>query len=79
MLFLGGKKSSQTINKVTQFLKLIKKDEARVLYKKNEILPFDNSEDLIFLCEKNITPLFCFSKSSKKRPNSLIFGRIFEA
>jgi len=40
--------------------------------------PFDNVENVEYLCKKNDTSLFCFGSASKKRPFRLVLGRMFE-
>lgn len=77
-LFLRATKISEKIDKVTKFLYFLKKENSRKLNKKNEIHPFENKENLLFLAEKNLCPLFCFGTHSKKRMNNLIFGRIYD-
>lgn len=62
-----------------QFLKSIKQSEQVFLQKKNEIHPFENTENLVYLCEKNLSPMFCFGNHSKKKADHLIFGRIFDS
>lgn len=76
-LFLRATKISDKIDQVTKFLYFLKKENSQKLHKKNEIHPFENKENLIFLAEKNLCPLFCFGTHSKKRANNLIFGRIY--
>ena len=46
---------------------------------KNEIHPFENTENLVSLCEKNLSPLFCFGNHSKKKSDHLIIGRLFDS
>lgn len=44
--------------------------------KKNDILPFENIGPVEGFCRKFNASLFAFASSNKKRPNSIIFGKI---
>ena len=46
--------------------------------RKNDFLPFDDTTSLEFLSVKNESPLFAFASHTKKRPNNLILGRMFD-
>lgn len=60
-------------------MKHIKFDEGKFLQRKNDLKLFEDDEKLIFIAEKNMCPHFCFGSQSKKRPNSITFGRIFNS
>jgi ribosome production factor 2 len=76
--FLRGKNTSQTVNKVLQDLYRLKKPNAILLSKNNDILPFEGAAPLEFLSSKNDSSLFAMVSHSKKRPNNLVIGRMFD-
>lgn len=55
----------------------MKKPFCRLLSKKNNIRPFDDVNSLEFLSQKNDCSLFLVGSHSKKRPQNLIMGRLF--
>ena len=57
---------------------MLKKPDALHLTKKNKILPFEDPSPLEFLSSSNDCSLFAFASHSKKRPNNLILGRMFD-
>jgi len=77
-LFIRGAKSSQTINTLLRDLYMLKKPEALHLTRKNNILPFEDPSTLEFLSRVNDASLFAFGSHSKKRPNNLVLGRMFD-
>ena len=76
-LFLN-RKTSEKLKQVTSFLYALKKDFSKKLQKKNDFHPFEETKNLVFLCEKNICPIFTFCNHTKKRPNTITFGRIYD-
>jgi ribosome production factor 2 len=46
--------------------------------KRNSIHPFENTENLEFLSQKNDASFFCIASHSKKRPNNLTLVRMFD-
>ncbi|XP_067272726.1 ribosome production factor 2 homolog isoform X2 [Pseudorasbora parva] len=46
--------------------------------KKNMVRPFEDSTALEFFSKKSDCSLFLFGSHNKKRPNNLIFGRMFD-
>ncbi|GJQ74812.1 hypothetical protein Trydic_g21650 [Trypoxylus dichotomus] len=77
-LFLQGRKSSEKVRKLLSDLYDIKKPDARKLSKKNDITIFENAVPVEELCRKNETPLFVFGSHNKKRPDNIVFGRMFD-
>merc|ERR1711935_94770 len=77
-LFMKGTKSSNTISKLFDTFFRVVREGSRILSKNNDVLPFEDPSKVEFLTNKNLCPLFIFGNNTKKRPNNLIFGRIFE-
>lgn len=77
-LFIEGKKCSGEVKQALKDLYQLKKPLAKVLTRNNDILPFENAQPLEFLADKNECSLFMFGSTSKKRPNNLIMGRMYE-
>eukprot|EP00993_Chasmostoma_nieuportense_P001293 NODE_2187_length_1256_cov_127.437555_g2079_i0.p1 GENE.NODE_2187_length_1256_cov_127.437555_g2079_i0~~NODE_2187_length_1256_cov_127.437555_g2079_i0.p1 ORF type:complete len:363 (-),score=107.21 NODE_2187_length_1256_cov_127.437555_g2079_i0:105-1193(-) len=77
-LFIKGPHSSDLVNKTMQSLYMLKKPHAVQLQKKNEWYPFETTKHLEFLTFKNDTSLFMFGSSQKKRPHSIVIGRMFD-
>ena len=50
---------------------------SKLMTKKNELHPFDDQNSLEFLSKKNDCSLFALASDSKKRPNNIIMGRLF--
>ena len=55
----------------------MKKPFCKLLSKKNNIRPFDDVNTLEFFSQKNDCSLFLVGSHSKKRPQNLIMGRLF--
>ncbi|XP_017482002.1 PREDICTED: ribosome production factor 2 homolog [Rhagoletis zephyria] len=78
MLFVDGRKCGGDIKSCMKDLQQLRKPLLKVLNRKNDITPFDDPSSLEFLTMKNDCALFAFGSTSKKRPNNLVLGRIFE-
>lgn len=76
-LFIKGRKSSQTLNLIWDELIKFRRDELEKYSRKNDILPFENIEDVQHFCQKQDCSLFLFFSHNKRRPNNLIFGRLY--
>ncbi|MEE6476037.1 hypothetical protein FKM82_010947 [Ascaphus truei] len=77
MLIKGGNAN----NTVTQSLKdiyALKKPYGVLYKKKNMTRPFDDQTSLEFFSKKSDCSLFIFGSHNKKRPNNLVFGRMFD-
>ncbi|XP_055702231.1 ribosome production factor 2 homolog [Phlebotomus papatasi] len=77
-LILEGRKCSGEIKSALKDLYHLKKPQAKCLSRQNEITPFDDEIPLLQLAQKNECSLFMFGSTSKKRPNNLILGRLYE-
>lgn len=56
----------------------LKKPDAQMMTKKNEIRPFEDITPIEKFATKLNAPLFMFTSHNKKRPNNLVMGRMFE-
>lgn len=77
-LFLKGHSTSQIVNDVLHDLSALKKPHSIMLTKKNKILPFEDISSLEFISKKNDASMFVLGNHTKKRPNNLIIGRMFD-
>ncbi|XP_059619529.1 ribosome production factor 2 homolog [Phlebotomus argentipes] len=77
-LILEGRKCSGDIKAALKDLYNLKKPLAKRLSRSNEITPFEDEIPLQQLAEKNECSMFMFGSTSKKRPNNLILGRLYE-
>lgn len=77
-LLLEGRKCSGDIKSALKDVYQLKKPLCKKLTRSNDITPFDDTSSLQFLVDRNDCSLFMFGSSSKKRPDNLVLGRIFE-
>ncbi|XP_030374964.1 ribosome production factor 2 homolog [Scaptodrosophila lebanonensis] len=78
MVFLDGRKCGGNVKQCMKDLQQLKKPLVKVLNRKNDITPFDDPSSLEFLAMKNDAAQFAFGSTSKKRPDNIVLGRIFE-
>ncbi|TPX32678.1 hypothetical protein SmJEL517_g04183 [Synchytrium microbalum] len=76
-LFLKGTSTSQTVTTALKDLYQLKRPNGVLFSRKNNLHPFDDIRPLEFFCEKSDAALFSFASHSKKRPNNLVMGRMF--
>jgi ribosome production factor 2 len=76
-MILKGHHTSETITDVLQDFGKLLKPNCVVLDRKNEILPFEDSNSIEFLSQKNDTSLFILGSHTKKRPNNLVMVKFF--
>ncbi|KAM9840384.1 ribosome production factor 2 homolog [Aulostomus maculatus] len=77
MIMKGGN-TSQTVTQALKDIYSLKKPNAVLYKKKNISRPFEDSTSLEFFSKKTDCSLFLFGSHNKKRPNNLIFGRLFD-
>ncbi|KAK0503834.1 Brix domain-containing protein [Armillaria luteobubalina] len=83
-IFVKGTHTGEVLNGVMKDLMALKQPAAISFSKKNDIHPFDSSSSstsassLEFWANKNDASLFLVGQSNKKRPNSLIFVRMYD-
>jgi len=77
-LLLKGPSSSQIMNTVLKDLHTLKKPWAKPFTKRNMTRPFEDPSSVEFLCKANDASLFSYVSHSKKRPQNLVIGRLFD-
>ncbi|XP_076026662.1 ribosome production factor 2 homolog [Genypterus blacodes] len=77
MIMKGGN-TSLTVSQALKDIYSLKKPSAVMYKKKNITRPFEDSTSLEFFSKKSDCSLFLFGSHNKKRPNNLIFGRLFD-
>ncbi|XP_035900440.1 ribosome production factor 2 homolog [Anopheles stephensi] len=77
-LIMEGRKCSNDIRQALRDLNLLKKPNSRMMRRNNDVTPFEDATLLEHLAKTNDCHLFLFGSSSKKRPNNLVMGRIYD-
>ena len=78
-MIIKGVKTNALVKEFLQDIISLKKPFCKLLMKRNDIVPFEQSgmDSFQFLSQKNECSLFLFGQSLKKRKNSVVFGRLF--
>lgn len=76
-LFVKGRKSCMVLNKVYDDLATFRYKEVVKFTRTNDTVPFESVEEIEKFCSKQNCSLFVFFNHNKKRPNNMIFGRLF--
>ncbi|KAJ3619621.1 hypothetical protein MTP99_005286 [Tenebrio molitor] len=76
-LFFQGRRSSEKLRRLSKDLFDLKKPDAQMLTKKNDITVFENVTPVEAFCKKHESPVFVMTSHSKKRPDNLVIGRMF--
>jgi|UniRef100_A0AC35FN57 ribosome production factor 2 len=77
-LAIHGAKTSPILNEVLEYLYLLKKPLSQHLRRHNAMHLFEDETLLEKFSAKFDASLFAFGSHQKKRPNTLIFGRMFD-
>lgn len=77
-LLLKGPSSSQMMNNVLKDLYTLKKPAAKLFTRRNMTRPFEDPSSVEFMCKANDASLFSYISHSKKRPQNLVMGRLFD-
>lgn len=77
-LFLKGGNTSITVSQGLKELYMLKKHNAVMYKRKNILRPFEDETPLEFFSKKSDASLFMFGSHSKKRPDNLVLGRMFD-
>jgi len=78
VLLIRGGKTSPVILQCLKDLYLLKKPLVCQMHRKNPFHLFDDDTGLEKFTEKFDASLFLFGSNSKKRPDNLVFGRMFD-
>jgi len=76
-LWMRGTSTSEVITAILKDLHDLKKPDSTNFSRRNEKRPFEDETSVEFLCQKNECSMFGFGSHSKKRPNNLVLGRLF--
>ena len=79
LICIRGKKTNEVVLNALKDLHKLKKPHCRLFSRKNDVRPFEDAESVQFLCNKNNSAHFAVASHSKKRPQNLIIGRIFNS
>ncbi|XP_017878376.1 ribosome production factor 2 homolog [Ceratina calcarata] len=77
-LCFKGKNTSQIVVDFMKNLYHLKKPDAQMMQKKNDILPFEDVTPIEKFAVKYNAPLFMMALHNKKRPHNLVMGRMYE-
>lgn len=80
-IFVRGGHTSEVVTQFLSELSLLKKPLS-VMYRrkrKDTIRPFEEESEIEALAQKTDSSLFMFGSHSKKRPNNIVLGRLFDA
>ena len=76
-VFLRGSSTSNEITQILKDLHDLKKPISRYLPERLDKNPTQGTESIETICEKNGASMFGFGSSTKRRPNHLILGRLY--
>ncbi|XP_066251915.1 ribosome production factor 2 homolog [Euwallacea similis] len=76
-ILFKGRKTSDKVRKVLKDIYNIKKPDAEMLSRNNDITIFENATPVEAFCKKHDCGLFMLGSHSKKRPDNLVVGRMF--
>ncbi|ODN81668.1 hypothetical protein L202_02067 [Cryptococcus amylolentus CBS 6039] len=77
-IFVRGQATSDMVRNTMKELYALKRPQAINFSRKNDIHPFEDAASLEFFAGKNDASLFVTGMHSKKRPNNLVFTRMFD-
>lgn len=77
-VLMQGKNTSDVVRHCMRDFYALKKQDSVHLSRKNDILPFEDILPVERMAQKHDCSLFSFVTHSKKRPNNLILGRMFD-
>ncbi|CAD6583973.1 MAG: rRNA-binding ribosome biosynthesis protein rpf2, partial [Tremellales sp. Tagirdzhanova-0007] len=77
-IFVRGSQTSESVRMAMKDLYALKRPNAINFSRKNDIHPFDDASSLEFFAGKNDASQFVTGLHSKKRPNDLVFTRMFD-
>uniref|UniRef100_A0A8D0AG92 Ribosome production factor 2 homolog n=1 Tax=Sander lucioperca TaxID=283035 RepID=A0A8D0AG92_SANLU len=78
MIMKGGNTNQTVTQALKDIVSSLMMHSVRQTSKKNITRPFEDSTSLEFFSKKTDCSLFLFGSHNKKRPNNLVFGRLFD-
>jgi len=76
-IIFKGRRTSDKVRNALKDLYDLKKPDAKILSHRNDVTIFENAAPVEQICRKHETPLFIIGSHSKKRPDNLVVGRMF--
>lgn len=76
-LLLQGRKTSETVRKLIKDIYDLKKPDSLLLSKKHDVTIFEDSTPVETFCKRYEAPMFIMGSHSKKRPNNIVLGRVY--
>lgn len=76
-LFLHGIKTGEFMRKCIKDIYALKRQDSKLLQSQDQLLPFEDILPVERLAHEHDASLFAYATHSKKRPNNLILGRMF--
>ncbi|KAL1505527.1 hypothetical protein ABEB36_005072 [Hypothenemus hampei] len=76
-IFFKGRKSSEKVRRVLRDIFDLKKPDAQMLSRNNDVTIFENATPVEAFCRKHDCGLFMMGSHSKKRPDNIVVGRMF--
>jgi ribosome production factor 2 len=77
-LLLEGRKVSVAVKEFLKDICIFKKPNCKMLSRNNDITPFEDQNPLEILAKKSDCHLFVFGSHSKKRPDNIVMGRVYD-
>ncbi|XP_073993489.1 ribosome production factor 2-like protein Non3 [Rhodnius prolixus] len=77
-LFFKGRKGNEILTSCLRDLYHLKKPDALMLGGKHDILPFESTTQIEAFSKKYDSSLFFFGTHTKKRPNNIVLGRLYD-
>ncbi|KZT66667.1 Brix-domain-containing protein [Daedalea quercina L-15889] len=77
-IFVKGTHTGEKVNAVMKEMMALKQPNAISFSKKNTVRPFEDASSLEFWAQKNDASLFVMGQSTKKRPDDLVFVRMYD-
>ncbi|TFY67347.1 hypothetical protein EVJ58_g1674 [Rhodofomes roseus] len=77
-IFVKGTHTGEKVNAAMKEMMALKRPNAISFSKKNTVRPFEDASSLEFWAQKNDASLFVVGQSTKKRPDGLVFVRMYD-
>lgn len=78
LLGIRGPATSQIGVDAMKDLVTLKKPDAKLLSRKNDIRPLEDATSIEFLAERNDCSAYVYTSHNKKRPHNLVLGRMYD-